>query len=70
MVNPSDNSIPTNEEYFKGVSYSRLYSLFCPVTDSNFRDAVAGMITIYAYHGDCEEFKMLSEMIGIYLGVI
>lgn len=66
----SNNKLPTQDEYFKGISCDRIEKVFQPVDEFNFKDAVAAMIQIYAYHGDCIEFKHLSEIIGIYLGVI
>ncbi|WP_026735916.1 hypothetical protein [Fischerella sp. PCC 9605] len=61
---------PTDDEYLKGVSWEQLEKAFYPINEFNFRDAVIGMIKIYASKGDCQEFKILSEMIGIYLRII
>jgi hypothetical protein len=62
--------LPTNDEYLKGVSCDHLEKAFYPINELNFKDAVTAMISIYAYHGDCTEFRTMSEMIGIYLKII
>lgn len=68
--NMESKKLPTDDEYLKGVNCDCLEEAFNPISDSNFKDAVAAMIQIYAYHGDSFEFKHLSEMIGTYLRII